>query len=132
VTAPAPTPTQDEYDLANAVLGYLSSIPGNLYPSANALAAFIATHRAPMTTDYDDVLRQRGLQAAFSQAADDATKLRVHLADPAQVHAAELETALSEMIEVAHENECAEGRRTQHARALLAELDSERKKGKAK
>ena len=56
------------------------------------VAQIIAAHRMPtdLTSyiDYDEVLRQRGLTAAFAQAADDANKLRAYLAGSAQAQGA--------------------------------------------
>ena len=75
--------TQADYTLANAVIGYLSSIPDNLYPSANALAVFIAAHRAEPTA----------LTVSQGQMTTDSARPHV-VADPAQAHAQELENFL--------------------------------------
>jgi len=74
-------PTPAEFRAAKAIAHWID--PDTWETRVARLAQIIADHRAPApdTSTYDDVLRQRGLRVAFDQAADDATKLRIHCSE---------------------------------------------------
>jgi len=145
----APTPTPSELEMAKELEKYLAEMMTVRYqiPTVQQLSMFLAAHRA----DWDETkianAGAAGLARALledighgemspgpcADALEMVRSLRIRIADPAVVHAAELETELKHIQEMAAEDirmGDASGAIWQieaNARVLLATLDAERK-----